>query len=41
MVYHQFLIRGRDTASCFRAFLNNHYIGMVVFIGIALEYLFR
>lgn len=41
MAYHQHLIRDRDTAACFRAFLNNHYIGMVIFIGIALDYLFR
>jgi 4-hydroxybenzoate polyprenyltransferase len=41
MVWHQYLIRDRDTAACFRAFLNNHYIGMAVFIGIALDYLFR
>ncbi len=41
MAWHQYLIRDRDTAACFRAFLNNHYIGMVVFIGIALDYLFR
>jgi hypothetical protein len=26
---------------CFDAFLNNHYFGMAVFIGIALDYLFR
>jgi 4-hydroxybenzoate polyprenyltransferase len=41
MAWHQYLIRDRDTGDCFRAFLNNHYIGMVVFIGIALDYLFR
>ena len=41
MLYHQYLIRHRETAACFRAFLNNHYIGMVVFIGLALDYLFR
>lgn len=41
MAWHQYLIRDRDTGACFRAFLNNHYIGMVVFIGIALDYLFR
>jgi 4-hydroxybenzoate polyprenyltransferase len=41
MAWHQYLIRERDIAACFRAFLNNHYIGMVVFLGIALDYLFR
>jgi 4-hydroxybenzoate polyprenyltransferase len=41
MAWHHYLIRDRDTAACFRAFLNNHYIGMMVFVGIALDYLFR
>ena len=38
---HLFMIHGRDRDRCFQAFLNNHYFGMVVFIGIALDYLFR
>lgn len=41
MVWHQWLARKRDPAGCFRAFLDNHYIGMAVFIGIALDYTFR
>lgn len=28
--------RGRDRESCFRAFLDNHYVGMVLFASIAL-----
>jgi 4-hydroxybenzoate polyprenyltransferase len=40
-LYEQWLIRDRDPARCFQAFNNNHYFGMVVFIGIALDYLFR
>jgi 4-hydroxybenzoate polyprenyltransferase len=40
-LYEQWLIRDRSPEKCFRAFLNNNYFGMVVFIGIALEYLFR
>lgn len=28
--------RAKDAASCFNAFLNNHYVGMVIFVGIAL-----
>lgn len=40
-LYQQWLIRNRDPALCFRAFLNNNYFGMVVFIGIVLEFLFR
>jgi 4-hydroxybenzoate polyprenyltransferase len=40
-LYEQWLIRDRDPDCCFRAFGNNHYFGMVVFIGLALDYLFR
>jgi 4-hydroxybenzoate polyprenyltransferase len=40
-VRHLFMIRSRDRQRCFDAFLNNHYFGMAVFIGIALDYLFR
>jgi 4-hydroxybenzoate polyprenyltransferase len=39
-VYQLWLIRTRDREACFRAFLNNNYFGMAVFIGMALEYLF-
>jgi 4-hydroxybenzoate polyprenyltransferase len=39
-VYQLWLIRARDREACFRAFLNNHYFGMAVFIGMALEYQF-
>ncbi len=38
---HLFMIRDRNRQRCFEAFLNNHYFGMAVFIGIALDYLFR
>jgi len=34
------LIRARDEAACFQAFLNNNYVGMSVFLGIAFNYLF-
>jgi 4-hydroxybenzoate polyprenyltransferase len=40
-IHHLWLIRRRDRAECFRAFLNNHYFGMSVFIGILLTYQFR
>jgi 4-hydroxybenzoate polyprenyltransferase len=36
--YHLWLIRGRDRAACFRAFLHNHWLGMAVFAGIALDH---
>jgi len=39
-VHHLWLIRSRDRAACFQAFLNNHYFGMSVFIGILLDYQF-
>ncbi len=40
MGYHQWLSRDRKPAGCFKAFLHNHYIGMIVFIGIVLHYTF-
>ena len=40
MAYHQWLARDRQPAGCFAAFLHNHHIGMVVFIGIVLDYSF-
>jgi 4-hydroxybenzoate polyprenyltransferase len=39
-VYQLWLIRDRERSACFRAFLNNNYVGMAVFIGLALEYQF-
>ncbi|MBM2853634.1 MAG: ubiA [Steroidobacteraceae bacterium] len=40
-IYEQWLIRDRKPDACFRAFNNNHYFGLVVFIGLALDYLYR
>ena len=37
--YQQILIAGRERERCFKAFLNNHYVGLVVFIGVTVEYL--
>jgi 4-hydroxybenzoate polyprenyltransferase len=39
--YQQWLIRARKPEACFRAFQNNQYVGMAVFIGILLEYAFQ
>jgi 4-hydroxybenzoate polyprenyltransferase len=39
--YQQWRIRERKRQPCFEAFLNNHYVGYSVFIGILLEYAFR
>ena len=41
MGYHQWLARDRQKNGCFAAFLHNHHIGMVVFIGILLHYTFN
>ena len=40
MAWHLWLARDRQPAGCFKAFLNNHLIGMVIFIGIVLHYTF-
>jgi 4-hydroxybenzoate polyprenyltransferase len=37
-LWQQWAIRERDPARCFQAFLHNNYVGMVVFAGIALDY---
>jgi 4-hydroxybenzoate polyprenyltransferase len=39
-VYHLWLIRARERDACLRAFLNNNYFGMSVFLGIAFNYQF-
>jgi 4-hydroxybenzoate polyprenyltransferase len=39
-LYQQWLIRNRDPAGCLRAFVNNQYVGMVIFIGILLQYIY-
>jgi 4-hydroxybenzoate polyprenyltransferase len=41
MGWHLWLARDRQPAGCFQAFLRNHLIGMVIFIGIALHYTFN
>lgn len=35
--YQQYLISGREKKLCFQAFLNNHYVGMVIFMGLFLD----
>ncbi len=37
-VYHQYLIRERDPAACFKAFLHNNWVGGVVFAGLVLNF---
>jgi 4-hydroxybenzoate polyprenyltransferase len=41
MAWHLWLARDRQPAGCFQAFLKNHLIGMVIFIGIVLHYTFN
>ena len=41
MAWHQWLARDRQPAGCFAAFLNNHLIGLAIFIGIVLHYTFN
>jgi 4-hydroxybenzoate polyprenyltransferase len=38
-LYQQWLMRARDRDGCFRAFLNNNWFGVAVFVGLVLEYL--
>jgi 4-hydroxybenzoate polyprenyltransferase len=36
--YQQWLIRFRERTACFKAFLNNNWVGATVFVGIALDF---
>jgi 4-hydroxybenzoate polyprenyltransferase len=38
-MYQQAIIRDRDPAACFRAFLNNNWFGGAVFVGLVVHYL--
>jgi 4-hydroxybenzoate polyprenyltransferase len=40
-LYHYWLIRRRDPASCFIAFRHNNWLGAAIFVGIALDYATR
>jgi len=40
-VFHWTLIKGRDRASSFRAFRHNHWLGLAIFAGIALDFAVR
>ncbi|WP_416678245.1 4-hydroxybenzoate octaprenyltransferase [Candidatus Pseudothioglobus sp. Uisw_016] len=37
MIYHQFLLKKRQKEEYFKAFINNNFIGMTVFLGIFLS----
>jgi len=36
--YEQWMIRDREPDACFKAFLHNNWLGMVVFIGVVLDF---
>ncbi|NUU68489.1 4-hydroxybenzoate octaprenyltransferase [Enterobacteriaceae bacterium BIT-l23] len=38
-VWQQKMIANRDRDACFRAFMNNNYVGLALFIGLVLSYL--
>ncbi len=38
-LYQQRLIYGRQRAPCFKAFLNNNWAGMVLFVALGMDYL--
>jgi 4-hydroxybenzoate polyprenyltransferase len=40
-LWQQWLIRKREPDKCLRAFQNNNYVGMVIFVGILLDHLYR
>jgi 4-hydroxybenzoate polyprenyltransferase len=40
MIYHQYLIRFRQPALCISAFLNNNWLGLAIFAGIVLSYMY-
>jgi len=37
-LWQQWLIRRREPAACFAAFMNNNYVGCAIFAGVLLEY---
>jgi len=39
--YHYTLIRGREPAKCFKAFLHNNWFGLAVFAGLVADYLIK
>jgi len=38
IIYQQFLTQHKEPQKCLQAFLNNNWLGMVIFIGIAVDY---
>lgn len=40
LTYQQWIIRYRQPSACFRAFINNHWVGLSIFAGILAHYTF-
>ncbi len=40
-IYQQYLIRDRVPSACFKAFLNNNWLGAVIFLGLVAHYATR
>jgi 4-hydroxybenzoate polyprenyltransferase len=40
-LWHFWLIRGRERAACFRAFLGNHWLGLAIFAGVVADFVWR
>ncbi|MDC9497949.1 MULTISPECIES: 4-hydroxybenzoate octaprenyltransferase [unclassified Pseudoalteromonas] len=40
LIYQQVLIHKRARDACFKAFLNNHYVGLAIFVGLFLSFVF-
>ncbi|WP_054179776.1 4-hydroxybenzoate octaprenyltransferase [Trabulsiella odontotermitis] len=38
-VYQQKLIKNRERDACFKAFMNNNYVGLVLFLGLAMSFM--
>ena len=38
LIYQQILIQQRQRTACFKAFLNNNYVGLVIFIGLLFSF---
>jgi 4-hydroxybenzoate polyprenyltransferase len=40
-IYHYFLIRKREPQKCFKAFLHNHWFGLMIFVATVADFTFR
>lgn len=40
-LYQQYLIRGREAPLCFRAFMNNRWVALLIFAGVFAHYILR